>query len=55
MSPTGVARQTDVYYRNRRIICLDEYQRLPLNWAVIHNGYHEFRTLSAAKRFLRSN
>lgn len=53
-SPTGHKCQTDVWYKNRHIVCLDPFLRLPFNWAVNDSsGYHEFRTLRAAKAYIR--
>ena len=54
MSPTGLKKCADVYVGRHHIICLDPFQRLPSNFAIVHNGYHEFRTLAAARKFARS-
>jgi hypothetical protein len=54
MSPTGLKRAETQWVGRVEIICLDRYQRLPMNWAIKHKGYHEFRTLSAAKKFAKA-
>lgn len=45
--------QSDVFYMNHRIIVLDPQQRLSHSFAVIHNGYNTFRTIFAARKFIR--
>lgn len=54
MSPTGIPALSDVWVGRVHIICLDKYGRLPFRYAISHNGYHEFRTLAAARKFARS-
>jgi hypothetical protein len=54
VTPTGTKRKESDYVGHIEIICLDEYERLPMNWAIAHRGYHEFRTLAAARKFARS-
>lgn len=51
---TGLRRAADCYVGRIHIICLDPLQRLPFNFAIAHNGYREFRTLAAARKYARS-
>lgn len=44
----------DLYYKGHKIVVLDRGLRLPFNFAVNYGVYCEFRTLSAAKSFIRS-
>lgn len=50
---TGKKPAVSHYYKGIYIIALDEFQRLPFNFAVNHGGYREFRCLQAAKRYIR--
>lgn len=52
-SPTGLKPVTGTWYRNVEIICLDEFRRLPLNFAVNLDGYREFGNIAQARRFIR--
>lgn len=45
---------SDVFFMGQRIIVLDAQQRLSHSFAVIHNGYHTFRSVYAARKFIRS-
>ncbi len=54
-SPTGTPCKSDVYVGSVRIICLDPFERLPMNWAVYHNKhYREFHSLTTARKFARA-
>lgn len=55
LTPTGKKPAVSHYYKGVLIIALDEFQRLPFNFAVSHSryGYREFRCLKTAKRFVR--
>jgi hypothetical protein len=54
MSPTGRKLVQDVYFKNVHIICLDQWQRLPFNFAVsLHGTYREFTNVASAKRYIR--
>jgi hypothetical protein len=43
------------YFHGVYIRCLDPFERLPFNYVIQGDlGYKEFRTLYAAKKFIRS-
>lgn len=58
---TGLPTAESLIYGRKaiEIICLDPQQRCAFNWAInvrtgAQRGYHEFRTLSAAKKFAKT-
>lgn len=55
MTSTGLKLATDTWYRGVQIICLDVHQRLLYSFAVnTSDGYHEFRNVRQAQRYIRS-
>lgn len=55
MTSTGLTAACDTFYRGHHIVCLDSHQRLQYNFAIIYDGkYSEFRTIYAARKFVRS-
>jgi hypothetical protein len=50
---TGLPSYQTHFYRCREIIVLDAQQRLPYNFVVIAGGYHEFKSIYAARKFIR--
>lgn len=55
MSPTGLRFVSDTLYKGQTIIVLDAWQRLQYSFAVsTDNEYKTFRTMRAAKQYIRS-
>ena len=53
-SPTGLKPVSGTFYKNVEILCLDQWRRLPLNFAVNMQGvYREFGNIAQARRFIR--
>lgn len=44
----------DVYFMGHRIVVLDAQQRLSHSFVVVHNGYHTFKSIYAARKFIRT-